>query len=112
MRTFVEILVDRIAADPGLSEAGLATTAGLDNSTIRQMIKHKRSPRIDTAMKICKALRVTLDDYFAEDIDPVRAELSFLLDQLEPEELRFLLSSARGLSAEGPSAEKQPAQAK
>ena len=58
MRDFVDILADRIAADPSLTEAGLAKAAGLDNSTIRQMIRHHRHPRIDTALKILSLIHI------------------------------------------------------
>lgn len=99
MREFVDILADRIENDPNLTVAGLASAAGLDNSTIRQMIKHRRNPRIDTAMKICAALNTTVEGFFHQDMDPNRAELQFLLDQLEEGELRLLLAAAKGFSA-------------
>lgn len=107
VRTFIEILSDKIDADPDLTEAGLATKAGLNNSTIRQMIKNKRSPRIDTAMKICRALNTTLEDFFAENTDPVRSELSFLIDQLSDQERGFLLSAAKGIRAQGRAEDSQ-----
>ena len=56
MTEFVDILLERLAENPDITESGLARKAGLDNSTIRQMIKFRRSPRIDTAVKICRAL--------------------------------------------------------
>ena len=65
MKTFVEILAERIASDPNLTDSGLAGRAGLDNSTIRQMIKLNRSPRIDTALKIVHALGETLESFMA-----------------------------------------------
>lgn len=99
MRSFTEILSDRIANDPKLSESGLATAAGLDNSTIRQMLKFDRSPRIDTAMKICRALGVTLEDFFAEDANPARSEISMIVNRLSQAELALLLNAARGLHA-------------
>ncbi|KFI34255.1 DNA-binding protein [Haematobacter missouriensis] len=97
MRDFVDILADRIAADPSLTEAGLAKAAGLDNSTIRQMIRHHRHPRIDTALKICRALGETVETFMSEQNDPVVSEVLLLLDQLEPAEKAMLLAAARGL---------------
>lgn len=99
MDSFVSILKARIEDDPDLSAAGLAKAAGLDNSTIRQMIARDRSPRIDTALKICRALGVTLEKFMAGGRDPVRAELHFLIDQLSNAEIDLLLNAARGLRA-------------
>lgn len=97
MREFYEILADRIANDPDLTDAGLANAAGLDNSTIRQMIRHKRSPRINTAIKICKALGTTVEDFLSESHDPVRAELRLLLSQLEDHELLIIRGALIGI---------------
>lgn len=106
MTDFVDILVARIAADPTLTEAGLAKRAGLDNSTIRQMIKNRRSPRIDTAMKICAALGETVESFMSQSNDPVRSELLLHLEELTPQERDLLLAAARGLVAQHPPADK------
>ncbi len=97
MMTFVEILVKRIEDDPNLTAAGLALKAGLDNSTIRQMIKDRRNPRIDTAMKICGALGETVESFMSQGRDAAMTELMFLLEKLTPEERGLLLAAARGL---------------
>lgn len=97
MAEFVDILIQRIESDPGLTEAGLAVRAGLNNSTIRQMIKNRRSPRIDTAMKICRALGETVETFMSRQGDPVMSELLFHLEQLTSEERALLLAAARGL---------------
>lgn len=102
MKTFVEILRDRIANDPSLTEAGLAVKAGLDNSTIRQMIAQNRSPRIDTAVKICAALGESVESFMEQSRDPVVSEILFHLEQLTPEERDLLLAAARGLRARHP----------
>lgn len=94
---FVDILAARIAGDPDLTEAGLAKKAGLNNSTIRQMIKHRRSPRIETAVKICRALGETVESFLSKNRDPVMSEILFHLEQLSAEERRLLLGAARGL---------------
>ena len=87
-KEFVDILAARIESDPDLTVAGLAVKAGLDNSTIRQMIRHRRSPRIDTAVKICRALGETVESFLSKSRDPVMSEILFHLEQL---------SAARGL---------------
>ena len=98
MNDFVDILIERINSDPSLTEAGLAKKAGLDNSTIRQMIKFRRSPRIDTAMKICAALGETVESFMAKTNDPVMSELLLHLRQLSEPERDLLLAAARGLN--------------
>jgi len=74
MLSFVDILEKRIEADPSLTAAGLAKRAGLDNSTIRTMIRDRRSPRIDTALKICQALGETVESFMSQSRDPVTSE--------------------------------------
>jgi len=106
MTDFVDILIKRIESDPELTEAGLAKKAGLDNSTIRQMIKHRRNPRIDTAIKICKALGETVETFMSQARDPAVAEILLHLEQLSPRERALLLAAARGLRAQDPEAEK------
>lgn len=99
MKTFVEILTDRIASTEGLTVSGLAIKAGLDNSTIRQMIALNRSPRIDTAVKICAALGETVEGFMSQSRDPVTSEILFHLEQLDLAERGLLLAAARGLRA-------------
>lgn len=106
MTDFVDILIQRIAADPKLTEAGLAKSAGLDNSTIRQMIKNRRNPRIDTAIKICAALGETVESFMSQASDPVRSELLLHLQDLTPQERDLLLAAARGLAAQHHAADK------
>lgn len=100
MTEFVDILIERLAENPDLTEAGLARKAGLDNSTIRQMIKFRRNPRVDTALKICHALGETVETFMLQKPDPSMKELLFLLDQLTPAERDLLLAATRGLHAQ------------
>lgn len=97
MENFIDILAARIASDPDLTEAGLAKKAGLDNSTIRQMIKYRRSPRIDTAIAICRALGETVESFMSGGRDPVMNELLSHLEQLTPAERDLLLGAVRGI---------------
>lgn len=105
MKEFVDILIERINDDPNLTESGLALKAGLDNSTIRQMIKYRRNPRIDTAISICRALGETIESFMSSGHDPVMSELLFHLEQLSGEERVLLLAAAKGLHAHHPRAE-------
>lgn len=102
MPSFVEILENRIDSDPSLTPAGLAKRAGLDNSTIRQMIKDRRNPRIDTALKICQALGETVESFMSQSRDPVTSEILAHLEQLTPEERQILLAAVRGIRAQHP----------
>lgn len=96
---FTKRLRARIDADPDLTEAGLATKAGLDNSTVRQLLSGKaKNPRMDTALKICQALGVSLEEFMGAEFDPVQAEILRLLTQLDEPERHALLGAARGLA--------------
>lgn len=77
----------------------LAKAAGLDKTAIRQMIVLERNPRIDTAMKICSALGVSLDQFFARDPSNKRSALVRQLDHLSDDEIELLLSVARETAA-------------
>lgn len=58
-----------IHAREDLTSSGLSIRAGLDNSAIRAIISGKaRSPRLDTAMKICEALGTDLYRFLAADL--------------------------------------------
>lgn len=65
-RTFAERLIAVIDNDPDLNDAGLAKKAGLSDSVIRKMRKaDTKSPRMDTARRICAALGTTLEDFMS-----------------------------------------------
>ena len=99
MKDFVDILVERLASEPELTEAGLAKAAGLDNSTIRQMIKFHRSPRIETAIKICKALGTTIEEFMGQPQTEEERRILRLVADL-PVALRLqLLGYGEGLAA-------------
>lgn len=82
-----------------LTPTALARDAGLDKTAVRQMIVMERSPRIDTAMKICSALGVSLDQFFARDLGGKRQALVRQLDRLTDDEIELLLSVAREAAA-------------
>jgi transcriptional regulator with XRE-family HTH domain len=98
---FLRKLRELIDSDPSITEAGLSVKAGLNNSTIRLMFKNaeKRSPRIDTARKICAALGTTLEEFMSDAQTPEEKEIVRLILQL-PEHLRQqLLGYGQGLAA-------------
>ena len=94
---FIELLRHRIESDEGLNVSSLATKAGLDNSTIRTMLRDGRNPRLDTMEKICAALGTTVEDFISEANDPVRSEILYLLDHLAEDELKILLAAIKGI---------------
>ena len=100
-RSFAERLRTRIESDPAWNPARLAVAAGLDNSTVRQLLSGKaQNPRIDTAMKICAALGTTLEEFMGLEVDPVRREIVDLYRQLSEPERKLLAAAARGLAAQ------------
>jgi transcriptional regulator with XRE-family HTH domain len=99
-RTFAERLRAVINSDPEITEAGLATKAGLSNSVVRKILAgHTQNPRVDTARKICAALGTTLEEFMSDAQTPVEREIVRLVAQL-PEHLRQqLLGYGQGLAA-------------
>ncbi len=106
MSRFVEILVRRIEADPDLSEAGLAVKAGLNNSTIRQMIAKGANPREDTMRKVAAAFGESLETFMAEGRDPRTTRLLHLLEELTPEEQALLTTFATSILAQRQAADE------
>jgi transcriptional regulator with XRE-family HTH domain len=98
MSEFVDALKWWLEVRQDLTPTGISRQAGLDKTAVRQMIVMDRSPRIDTALKICGVFGVTLDQFLARDADARRAELLRLLDQLTDSELEVLQAAARGIA--------------
>lgn len=104
-RTFAERLRAVIEQDSSLTEAGLATKAGLSNSVIRKLLKgNTQNPRVDTAVKICAALGTTLEDFMsgafqgsAVSADEEAQRIRTLLSQLTPEERIRLVTYGEGM---------------
>jgi ribosome-binding protein aMBF1 (putative translation factor) len=59
-------IVKRHRAKKGLSRAALAKKAGLHQTYIGLLEREKRSPNLDTAKAIAKALDLTLTEIIAE----------------------------------------------
>ena len=104
-RTFAQRLKAVIDADPNLTEAGLATKAGLSNSVIRKLLKgDTQNPRVDTAIKICSALGTTLEDFMSGafhgasgPVDEEGQRIRDLVSQLTVEERLRLVTYGEGL---------------
>ena len=87
LEPFLQRLQARIDADPKINVSNLAVKAGLGDSAIRLMIRDNRSPRIETARKICDALGTTLEEFMSTAQTPEEQEIVRLVSQL-PEPLR------------------------
>ncbi len=117
-RTFAQRLKAAIDADPHLTEAGLATKAGLSNSVIRKLLKgDTQNPRVDTAIRICAALGTTLEDFmsgaFQDATVPADAadqRIRHLLSQLTVEERVRLVTYGEGLRDARQMVQKPPAE--
>ena len=63
----------------------LAEQSGIDPSTIGHMFAKRQVPKIPTLEKICKALGLTLSEFFADDdINEDNLELISLIGTLSP----------------------------
>lgn len=80
-----------------LTPTAIARQCGLDKTAVRQLIVNGRTPKVDTAQKICAALGVSLDQFFAKDDDGRRRRIARLLDQLHDDEIELLQAAAQGL---------------
>jgi len=99
MSDFVETLRWWLEHKEEMNPTALARAAGLDKTAVRQIIVMERSPRVDTALKICGALGVSLDQFFARDLGGKRSALVRQLDQLNDDEIELLLAVAREAAA-------------
>lgn len=117
-RTFAQRLQAAIDADPNLTPAGLAKQAGLDNSAIRSLLSGKaKNPRVDTAVRICKALGTTLEDFMSGEFqdatvpaDEEERRIRSLLSQLTIEERLRLVTYGEGMRDARQMAQQEPDQ--
>lgn len=103
----MSLVLDRIEKyledHPEISAASWSVAAGLDNSTVRHMLKFRRNPRIDTLKKLADAVGEPVE-YFTASVSPEGlAEIQRLFSLLTPEEqamikttLAALVSQRRG----------------
>lgn len=109
-KTFPQLLDERIKQDKDLNRTKLAKAAGLDKSTIRQMIEMNKSPRMETAEKICKALGTTVEEFMAQGSTEEEQRIAYLVSQI-PAEMRLrVLGFSEALHDEHLEAQRQSAQ--
>lgn len=100
MTSFIEILSSYLDEHPEWNEASLATAAGLNNSAVRQMLKFRRNPRIDTIQKICAALGETVESFMARGSGIETPEIQRLFALLTPEEQAMIKTTVTALVAQ------------
>ena len=105
--TFPERLKALIDNDPDLTEAGLANKAGLDKTTIRQMIAKNRSPRMVTAEKICAALGTTVEEFMTVNLSQAERDIARLVSRLSVDQRRRLLGYGEALLDEADNSHQQ-----
>ncbi len=104
-RTFAARLRATIESDPSIKPASLATKAGLSNSVVRKILTgDTQSPSLDTAMRLCRALGTTLEDFMSGAYEGAQTEtdaeaqrIRALLSQLTLAERRLLVTYGEGL---------------
>ncbi len=100
MADFHEKLASYIAAHPEWNEASLATAAGLDNSSIRKMLKLRQSPRLDTIEKICAVTGEPIETFISDTRPEYLAEIARLFALLTPQEQEILKGVANSILAQ------------
>ena len=58
-----------ILDERGIKNVWLAEKAGLNNSTIGNIIKNRHNPNVEVAIKIAKALNLTVEDIWTVEHD-------------------------------------------
>jgi transcriptional regulator with XRE-family HTH domain len=93
--------IEKYLADhPEITAAGWSLAAGLDNSTIRHMMKFRRNPRIDTLQKLADAVGEPIE-YFTAEVPPDQTtEIQRLFALLSPEEQAMIKTTLAALVAQ------------
>lgn len=113
MKSFADKLAQFLQQSTEWNAYSLAMAAGIDKTTIRKIIENRRNPRYDTIEKICAALKITLEDFMADEgiaLDESSQHIRNLLSQLSPEERRLLIVYGEGLRDGRGTKRKEPPQ--
>lgn len=89
--------IDKLRVEKGWSINYLAMEAGITQSTINNMYQRNSEPRICTLKALCKALNITLSEFFADDtsnsdIEEVQRRFNSLNDEQKQAVLVMLRS--------------------
>lgn len=84
----------------GLSANALAKKAGVAQSTLSEVESGKYAPKLDFIEKICKALNITLADFFSDETSNISPDLAQLLNEAEsltPDQRKKLIEFIRSM---------------
>lgn len=90
--------IDKIMEKQGLTHYQLAKLAGLSQSTVSNMYQRNTIPSIPTFQSICKALDITMAQFFAAEdetfipVNPKQKEVLDLYMLLEPDQQDAVLN--------------------
>lgn len=91
----------RIRRAKGLTQIQLAELAGVDQATISKIESGKRGGSLETYAILADAMKVSLADLFADDLDEGEKLILNAFRHLSPERKLFWLDMARAVHAEG-----------
>lgn len=98
------LVLDRIEKfleeHPEITAAGWSIAAGLDNSTVRHMLKYRRNPRIDTLRKLADAVGQPVEYFTGGPTPEGLAEIQRLFALLTPEEQAMIKTTVTALVAQ------------
>jgi len=83
-----------IRQQKGLSQYKLYQLAGISQATLSDIESSKKVPTVTTLAKICKALEISLSDFFAEDDNIAEKQNNNDIDNL-PDHVQKELDLAR-----------------
>lgn len=99
----MSLVLDRIekylAEHPEWTAASWSIAAGLDNSTVRGMLKFRRNPRIDTLKKLADAVGEPVEYFTGGETPEGLSEIQRLFAQLTPEEQATIRTAIEALAA-------------
>lgn len=81
-----------------MSKNQLAQKSGLAQSFISAIEAGKKQPTVDSLSRICRALGITLADFFSQDSQDIPVHLRPLIEaarDLSPEQVEVLVQVAR-----------------
>ena len=89
-----------LCSDRGYTIYRLTALSGIPTSTITSILKQNNAPTIPTLQKICKALDLTLAQFFSEGFETMtktQAEYLSEFSKLNSQERELVLAYIRGI---------------
>lgn len=84
----------------GLSQNELARRAGIAQSSLSYLESGSKSPSVETLLRICNALGITLADFFGQESSDIPADLRQLLreaEDLTPDQRKKLIEFIKSM---------------